>query len=177
MPRPTNPASGRRPRPAPTTDRPATDLPAADLPPNLAAILFVVRIPLGYGRHLAETFERRAAAPGFHLIAKRFGCCSSAVILAHIHRGILRAAFHNLAAGGVRLEVSRIGTEVVMRPLDPATFAFRAALSRGGTLEAAATAALAADAEFDLAGALGDLFRGGAVTGVALSSPDDEAAS
>ena len=81
----------------------------------------------------------------------------------------------DLAAGGVRLEVSRVGTEVVMRPLDPAAFAFRAALSRGGTLEAAATAALGVDAGFDLGAALGELFRDGAVTGVALSSHDEVA--
>lgn len=83
----------------------------------------------------------------------------------------------DLAAGGVLLEVSRVGDEVVMRPLDAAVFAFRAALSRGDTLEAAAVAALGVDGGFDLAAALGALFRDGAVAGVALSAPLDEAAS
>ena len=62
------------------------------VPPNLARVLHVVRILLAYGRHLADTFERRSAAPGFHLIAKAFGTDRAAVILAHIRRGILRAA-------------------------------------------------------------------------------------
>jgi hypothetical protein len=83
----------------------------------------------------------------------------------------------DLAAGGVRLEVNRAGGEAVMRALDAAGFAFRQALRLGGTLEAAATAALAQNPAFDLAGALGELFREGAVIGVAAPSADCEAKS
>ena len=77
----------RAPAP-PKPDRTTT----TPLPPNLAAVLAVVQILLAYGRHLAETFPRRSAAPGFHLIAKAFGTSRAAFILAHIRRGILRAA-------------------------------------------------------------------------------------
>jgi len=69
----------------------ATFLPPHTLP-NLQQILPLVQILLAYGRHLAETFDRRASAPGFHLIARAFGTARPAVILAHIRRGILRAA-------------------------------------------------------------------------------------
>ncbi|HUB13879.1 MAG TPA: hypothetical protein VMB34_18165 [Acetobacteraceae bacterium] len=67
-------------------------MPDATLLPNLANIIRIVEILLTYGRHLAETLDRRAAAPGFHMIAKQFGTDRAAVILAHIRRGILRAA-------------------------------------------------------------------------------------
>src|ERR1700758_5641968 len=70
----------------PSADR---DAPAL---PNLSVVLRVVTILLTYGRHLAETFDRRAASAGFHLIARHFGTSNTAVILAHIRRGILRAA-------------------------------------------------------------------------------------
>jgi Putative DNA-binding domain len=83
----------------------------------------------------------------------------------------------DLAAGGIRLEISRAGSEMVMRALDAPGFAFRQALRHGGTLEAAATAALAYDPAFDLAGALGGLFREGAVIGVTHPSAGCEAAS
>jgi len=90
----TEPAA--RPRRArrtdPPKDRNATAMPDATLLSNLANIIRIVEILLTYGRHLAETFDRRAAAPGFHLIARQFGTDRAAVILAHIRRGILRAA-------------------------------------------------------------------------------------
>jgi hypothetical protein len=70
----------------PSQDRNATAL------PNLTIVLRLVTILLTYGRHLAETFDRRAASAGFHLIARHFGTSNTAVILAHIRRGILRAA-------------------------------------------------------------------------------------
>ncbi|HTX48478.1 MAG TPA: hypothetical protein VME40_03705, partial [Caulobacteraceae bacterium] len=55
-------------------------------------LLFVVRIMLDYGRHLAATIDRRAAAPGFRLFAALFGSAKLPVIHAHLRRGILRAA-------------------------------------------------------------------------------------
>jgi hypothetical protein len=83
----------------------------------------------------------------------------------------------DLAAGGVRLEVSRPATDVLMRPLDAASFAFRQALAQGGTLEAAAALALEAAPDFDLARGLGDLFRDGAVVALELPPPPAEATS
>ncbi len=74
----------------------------------------------------------------------------------------------SLGHGGVNLEVARRGGDVEFRLLDTATFAFRYALQQGNTLEAAAEAALAVDASFDLAAALATLFRESALTGFAL---------
>ncbi|HEV8474720.1 MAG TPA: DUF2063 domain-containing protein, partial [Methylomirabilota bacterium] len=56
----------------------------------------------------------------------------------------------DLDAGTVRLEVRRVGDDVVYRALAPATFALRAALAAGHTLEDAVERALAEDAAFDL---------------------------
>ena len=64
-----------------------------------------------------------------------------------------------------------------MRALDAPGFAFLQALRQGGTLEAAATAVSAQDPAFDLAGALGTLFREGAVIGVTGPSESCEATS
>ncbi|HUB48773.1 MAG TPA: hypothetical protein VMB73_27680 [Acetobacteraceae bacterium] len=61
------------------------------MPNNLAQLLYVVSILLEYGRHLAATIERRAAMPGFALFAALFGTAKLPIILAHLHRGILRA--------------------------------------------------------------------------------------
>jgi hypothetical protein len=61
-------------------------------PQRIAALLRLVRILLDYGRHLAGTVEHRAASPGFAAIAVCFGTANLAVILAHLHRGILRAS-------------------------------------------------------------------------------------
>jgi len=58
----------------------------------------------------------------------------------------------DLERGRVRLEVRRVGDDVVYRALSPATFAFRAGLAAGGTLEDAAERAVAEDAALDLAG-------------------------
>jgi hypothetical protein len=76
---------------SPATKSPATKSPAIPLP-NLENVLRLVQILLTYGRHLADTLDRRSAAPGFHLIARHFGTDRPAIILAHIRRGILRAA-------------------------------------------------------------------------------------
>ena len=72
----------------------------------------------------------------------------------------------DLGAGGVWLEVRRLGDDVVFRPLAPAAHAFRAALAAGRNLEAAAEAAFAIDAGFDLARALHALLGEGLVVGV-----------
>src|SRR5258707_640379 len=57
-----------------------------------------------------------------------------------------------LDAGGASLEVRRVDDDVVLRALPPATFAFRAALAAGRTLEDAVEQALDTDPAFDLAG-------------------------
>ncbi len=75
----------------------------------------------------------------------------------------------DLGAGGVRLEVSRRGDDVVMRALEGAQFGFRDALARAATLEAAAATALAIDPAFDVAIALAALFGDGAVVATALA--------
>lgn len=80
----------------------------------------------------------------------------------------------DLASGGVQIEVSRQSEDVVMRTLDTAVFAFRAAIAGGAALEAAAEAALAAEPRFDLGASLADLFREGAVIDIALAPPAEE---
>jgi pyruvate/2-oxoglutarate dehydrogenase complex dihydrolipoamide acyltransferase (E2) component len=75
----------------------------------------------------------------------------------------------DLAAGGVRLQVDRRGGEVMLTSLDAASFAFRSAVLSGAPLATAAAAALAREAGFDLAAALGALFAEGAVVGLAMA--------
>jgi hypothetical protein len=71
-------------------ERPHTPDPAS-IPERIAALLHVVRILLGYGRHLADTVRDRAAAPGFPAIAACFGTLDLSVIFARLRRGMLRA--------------------------------------------------------------------------------------
>ena len=81
--------------------------------PNLANVIRIVEILLTYGRHLVETFDRRAAAPGFHMIARHFGTDRAAVILAHLRRGVLRAA----ALHHVLLQRAARGRDLVRPPV------------------------------------------------------------
>ena len=67
----------------------------------------------------------------------------------------------DLTTGGVRLQIWRIGEEVAFRPLSRAGFAFRDALARMRRLEAAATAALAADPAADLAALIREVLEEG----------------
>jgi hypothetical protein len=62
------------------------------MPEYIAGLLYAVRILLGYGRHLLATVHHRAAAPTFPTIAACFGTANLATIMAHLNRGILRAA-------------------------------------------------------------------------------------
>jgi hypothetical protein len=62
------------------------------MPEHIASILHAVNILLGYGRHLLATVRHRAAAPTFPTIAACFGTANLSTILAHLNRGILRAA-------------------------------------------------------------------------------------
>ncbi len=75
--------------PDPPQDQPGTTAP---MPEHIAFILHAVRILLGYGRHLLATVHRRAAAPTFPTIAACFGTANLSTIMAHLNRGILRAA-------------------------------------------------------------------------------------
>jgi hypothetical protein len=78
-------------RPASPPD-PPQDQPGTTMPEHIAFILHAVVILLGYGRHLLATVRHRAAAPTFPTIAACFGTANIATILAHLNRGILRAA-------------------------------------------------------------------------------------
>src|SRR5271156_6403964 len=71
---------------------PPQDRPGAAMPEYVTAVLHVVGILLGYGRHLLATIHRRAAAPSFPSIAACFGTANLSTIQAHLNRGILRAA-------------------------------------------------------------------------------------
>lgn len=57
----------------------------------------------------------------------------------------------DLDAGGARLEVRRVGEDVVFRSLPPGVFTFRTALTLGRTLAQAAASALADDPTLDIA--------------------------
>ena len=61
------------------------------MPERIAAVLSILAVLTGYGRHLAETLEHRAVWSGFATIAQFFGTASLPVILAHIQRGLMRA--------------------------------------------------------------------------------------
>ena len=70
---------------------------------------------------------------------------------------------------GVRLEVRRRGSEIVLRTLDAAVYAFRQTLRQGLPLELATDAALATDESFDLAAGLRELFVDHLVIGLEFS--------
>src|ERR1700691_3767944 len=74
------------PQPAPPKDRPGKPVHA-----RIAEILAIVSILASYGRHLAQTLERRAVTRGFATIARFFGTVAFDTILAHITRGLMRA--------------------------------------------------------------------------------------
>jgi hypothetical protein len=69
----------------------------------------------------------------------------------------------------VRLEVSRRGSDVVLRVRDAARFTLRRALADGGPLAVAAAAAFAADARFDVGAAIAELFHDGAAVAFTLA--------
>jgi hypothetical protein len=72
-------------RPDPTKDRAGKPVPE-----HIAAVLSVLSILIEYGRHLTATVEHRAIWRGFATIAQFFGTAAMPVILAHIHRGLMR---------------------------------------------------------------------------------------
>jgi putative DNA-binding protein len=96
----------------------------------------------------------------------------------HLNRpDALEAGAVDLAVGGCRLEIRQVGEDVVFRPLESGTFALRATLAKGQTLEAAIEAALAQDPIFDTALALRRLFGEGLVIGFTLAPPPNPAQS
>ncbi len=66
--------------------------PANALPNNIALLLHAVRTLLGYGLHLLDTVRQRSTASNFNAIAACFGTANLSTILAHLNRGIQRAA-------------------------------------------------------------------------------------
>jgi len=79
------------------------------LPDQIALIVQIAAILADYGRHLAATIEHRALWRGFATIAQFFGTANLAVILPHIHRGIMRA----VALERMLLERARRGRDLV----------------------------------------------------------------
>lgn len=69
----------------------------------------------------------------------------------------------DLAAGGAQLEIRQRGAEVVFCRLEAGEFELRRALHSGDTLEAAASASLARDPQFDLTMALRRLLSEGLI--------------
>jgi len=91
---------------------PPQDRPASTLPPNIAAVLHILGIVLGYGRHLLDTLHLRAASPTFTLIASCFGTARLTTICAHLNRGILRAT----ALQRVLLARAATGRDLIIQP-------------------------------------------------------------
>ncbi len=99
------------PQPDPPQDRPTKPV-----PPNIADLLVIVRILIGYGLHLANTLERRAAGRGFATIAQFFGTARLPAIQARLARGLLRA----MALEQVLLARAARGRDLVFyKPRDP----------------------------------------------------------
>ncbi len=71
------------PNPAPPKERAAT--------PCIAFLLKIVRVFISYGRQLEHTIPAKADHPRFPTLAAGFGTHDVRRILAHVHRGILRA--------------------------------------------------------------------------------------
>jgi hypothetical protein len=79
-------SASTEPPASPQEDRSSTPMPSC-----IAAILSLVRILLGYGKHLDVTLPDRTAHPRFPTLAAGFGTHDLHRILAHVQRGILRA--------------------------------------------------------------------------------------
>ncbi len=105
------------------------------MPARIAALLHTVRILLGYGRHLAGTAKDRSASPGFNAIAACFGTGRLYAILAHLQRGLLRAAAleHVLLARAARgRDISSVAPRerVTATPAAPAEQSAEAPVAR-----------------------------------------------
>jgi hypothetical protein len=109
------------PRPTAPPDPP--DHPGTAVPEHIAFLLHAVVTLLGYGRHLLATIHRRAAAPTFPTIAACFGTSNLLTILAHLNRGILRAAALErmlLARAATGRDIDFVTRRIRMEEPDPA---------------------------------------------------------
>jgi hypothetical protein len=79
-------SASTEPPASPQEDRSGTVMPAC-----IATLLNVVRVLLGYGKHLDQTLPNQADHPRFPTLATGFGTYDLRRILAHVQRGILRA--------------------------------------------------------------------------------------
>ena len=61
------------------------------MPSRIAAILILVRVLLGYANHLDKTLPTQIDHPRFPTLAVGWGTRDLRRILAHVHRGLLRA--------------------------------------------------------------------------------------
>ena len=101
---------------------PAQDHPAPALPNNIEVFLHAIGILLTYGRHLAATVRQRAASPNFSAIAACFGTANVATILAHLNRGVLRAAALQrvlLARAATGKDIDFVGRRTAMPEAQP----------------------------------------------------------
>jgi hypothetical protein len=89
---------------------PQKDRGSKPTPERIAEILQIVRILTRYGLHLVGTIEHRAVWRGFGTIAQFFGTAALSVIIAHIHRGIMRA----VALERVLLQRAKRGRDLVI---------------------------------------------------------------
>jgi hypothetical protein len=80
---PTEPTTEPLRKPVPPKERAET--------PCIDFLLKIVRVLLRYGRQLDDTIPTKAAHPRFPTLAAGFGTHDVRRILAHVHRGILRA--------------------------------------------------------------------------------------
>src|ERR1700679_161930 len=114
------PASPSDPQP----DRPGRTVPARTMPARIAALLYTVRIMLGFGGHLAAPAQRRSTGSDFNTIAACFGTGRLFAILAHLERGILRAmALENvlLARAARGRDIGTSAPRAAAAPAAPAT--------------------------------------------------------
>ena len=103
---------------------PPQDRSSKTVPPHIADVLALLHILLVYGRHLALTLDRRAAAGRFSVIAQFFGTARLQVIHARLARGLLRVQ----ALQRVLLARARRGRDLVwLKPRPPGRRAPRVA--------------------------------------------------
>jgi hypothetical protein len=133
-----------------TADAPAPALPSepephrggAVMPGAIGRVLGVVRKLIDYGKELAATLQRRAAAPGFAQFARPFGTADLAVILVRITSGLHRAAslearLCRLAARGQDLTPSPVRVPAAQEASDAAQVARVDARPRPGRTDPA----------------------------------------
>jgi hypothetical protein len=120
-------SSGLATQSAPAKDR------AAKPTPRIAEILSIVTVLRGYGVYIAQSLEQSGLMRSFVTIAQFFGTISIDTIMAHLHRGLMRA----IALQEMLRERAEQGRD--LRMLDPRARSRReqpaedAAVSEGST--------------------------------------------